>query len=100
MTSDPGGPGTDEKLRDVLGALAAGVPISADAYQEVRAEWTRRQRRRRRLAVIIAVVIVLVADVVGLWALNRSENGGQLIFDDRPPATQPGQPPVQPAGQP
>jgi len=100
MAPDSSGPGTDEKLRDVLDTLAAGVPISADAYQEVRAEWTRRQRRRRRLAVIVAAVIVLVADVVGLWALNRSDNGGHLIFEDRPPATQPDGPPVRPAGQP
>lgn len=96
----PGGAGTDEMLRDVLGTLAAQVPVSADAYHEVRAEWSRRQRRRRRLAVLMAVVLILLADVVGLWALNRAEPGGHLIFDDREPTSQYEDQPVRRVGQP
>lgn len=83
-----GGPATDELLRDVLGTLAATVPVSEDAYQEVRAEWTRRQRRRRRLGLLVATLLVVVADVVGLWALNRSDPGEHLIFDEREPTSQ------------
>lgn len=92
--------GTDDRLRDVLDTLAAQVPVSPDAYQEVRAEWSRRQRRRRRLALLIAVVLVLLADVVGLWALNRAEPGGYLIFDDRSPSGQQEEQPVRRVGQP
>ena len=92
--------GTDEKLRDVLDTLAAGVPVSDDAYQGVRAEWTRRQRRRRRLAVVVATIIVLLADVIGLWALNRSDSGGGLIFDERQPSGQYDDEPVRRVGQP
>jgi len=95
-----GGAGSDEMLRDVLDALAAQVPVSSDAYQEVRAEWSRRQRRRRRLALLVAIVLVLLADMVGLWALNRAEPAGHLIFDDRQPTSQQEDQPVRRVGQP
>ena len=63
---------SDELVRDVLESLAAQVTVSPDAYHEVRSEWVRRQRRRRRLGVIVAIVLVVLADIVGVWALNLS----------------------------
>jgi hypothetical protein len=89
----------DELVRDVLESLAAQVTISPDAYHEVRSEWVRRQRRRRRLGVLVAIVLVVLADVVGVWALNRSDTGDSVIFDNRTP-TQPYDSPVPHVGQP
>ncbi|WP_020392601.1 hypothetical protein [Kribbella catacumbae] len=94
-----GGPSSDELVRDVLETLAAQVSVSPDAYHEVRAEWVRRQRRRKRLGVLIAIVVVALADLIGLWALNRADTGGSVIFDDSAPA-QRHEPPVPRIGQP
>jgi hypothetical protein len=90
---------TDEILRDVLGALADEVAVSPGAYHHVRAEWVRRQRRRKRLGVIVAILLVTLADLAGLWALNRADTGRSLIFDDRAPTGQHPQP-VPRVGQP
>ena len=88
MSESPrqGGTASDELLRDVLEALASQVSVSPDAYHEVRAEWVRRQRRRKRLGVVIAIALIALADLFGLWALNQTETGGSVIFDDRTPA--------------
>lgn len=92
-------PRSDELLRDVLETLAAQVSVSPDAYHEVRAEWVRRQRRRKRLGVLIAIVVIALADLIGLWALNRADTGDSVIFDDRAPAQRQEQP-VPRLGQP
>lgn len=89
----------DELVRDVLESLASQVTVSPDAYHRVRSEWVRRQRRRKRLGVVVAIVLVVLADVVGLWALDRSDNGDSVIFDNRGP-TQPYESPVPRFGQP
>jgi hypothetical protein len=99
MSTPTGAPGSDQVVRDVLGALADRVTISPDAYHDVRAEWVRRQRRRKRLGILVAILLVVVADVVGLWALNRSDSGGAVIFDQHAPA-EPDQAPVPRLGQP
>ncbi len=97
---------SDELVRDVLESWAAQVAVSPDAYHQVRAEWVRRQRRRRRLGVVVAIVLVLLADIVGLWALNRSDTGDSVIFDNRAPAptqlddARPSERPVPRIGQP
>jgi len=94
-----GGTASDGLLRDVLETLAAQVSVSPDAYHEVRAQWVRRQRRRKRLGVLIAIVLVALADLIGLWALNRVDTGGSVIFDDRAPVQRHEQP-VPRVGQP
>jgi hypothetical protein len=90
---------SDEMVRDVLESLAAQVTVSPDAYHQVRSEWVRRQQRRRRLGVIVAMVLVVLADVVGVWALNRSDTGDSVIFDNRTPTQHHGSP-VPHVGQP
>jgi hypothetical protein len=90
---------TDELLRDVLGTLADEVAVSPDAYHHMRAEWVRRQRRRKRLGVMLAILVIALADLAGLWALNRSDTGGAIIFEDNPPGGQ-RQVPVPRMGQP
>ena len=89
----------DRMVRDVLDALAEQVTISPDAYHDVRAEWVRRQRRRKRLGILVAIVLVVLADVVGLWALDRSEPGSTVIFDRHTPG-EPHESPVPRLAQP
>ncbi|CAA9371468.1 MAG: hypothetical protein AVDCRST_MAG32-552 [uncultured Nocardioides sp.] len=87
MTQRPTEPAdSQELLRETLDTLASHVRVTPGAYHQVRAEWIRRQRRRRRLGVLTATLLVALADAVGLWALNRSDTGNHLIFDDRPPS--------------
>ncbi|MDQ7908431.1 hypothetical protein RB614_28275 [Phytohabitans sp. ZYX-F-186] len=80
---------TEEKLRETLGALAAGIEADPPVYRKARAEWRRRERRRRLvLAVLIAIVFAL-ADLIGLWALNQTRDHDPIIFDDRSRIHQP-----------
>jgi hypothetical protein len=60
----------EARLRDTLDSLVSTTKPSPDAYVRARAEWQRRDRRRRLVMLVLAVLIVVVADVVGLWALN------------------------------
>ncbi|WP_173158202.1 hypothetical protein [Phytohabitans suffuscus] len=77
------GRSTEDRLRETLDALAAGIDAAPPAYRKARAEWRRRERRRRLvLAVLIAIVFAL-ADLIGLWALNRTRDHDPIIFDDR-----------------
>ena len=74
---------TEDRLRETLDALAAGIEAAPPAYKQARAEWRRRERRRRLvLAVLIAIVFAL-ADLIGLWALNQTRDHDPIIFDDR-----------------
>lgn len=89
--------GTEDRVRDALDAFAGSVPVSSDAYRTVQAEWRRRERRRRRIAAVVAAVAILLADGVGLWALNRAEHSTHVVFDTEmrdvgEPAGQIGQP--------
>lgn len=99
MTTPASPSGSDQVLRDVLEMLADRVSVSPDAYHDVRAEWMRRQRRRKRLGIVVASALIVVADVVGLWALNRSDSGPALIFEQHAPAN-PVQTPTPRFGQP
>lgn len=72
---------TEQRVRDALGSLADGVTVSSDAYRGIQAEWRRRERRRRRTAAAVATALILVADGVGLWALNQASDGDRVIFD-------------------
>ncbi len=94
-----GGGGPDALVRDVLDALAERVEVAPGAYHDMRAEWARRQRRRKRLGVLVVIVLVVIADVVGLWALSRSDRGVTVIFDQHAPAD-PGGSPSPRLGQP
>lgn len=88
MTAD-----AEARVRDALDQLAAGIQVAPGAYGGVRDRWQRRERRRRRLAAALAVTVVLVADGVGLWALNDARPDNHVIFDDSPG------PPDQPPGR-
>ena len=80
---------TEQRLREALDAVAGGVRTSPDAYERALHEWRRRERRRRVLALLLAALLVAGADVVGLWALNRSSGHGSVVFDAPPPAVVP-----------
>jgi hypothetical protein len=83
-------PGTDERLREAFGALAAGVQVDPGAYRRASAGWRRRYRRRRLVLAILAAVVFAAADAVGLWALGQADPNTHVIFSD------PAQRPVQP----
>jgi hypothetical protein len=76
---------TAHLLREALGAVAGRVRTSPDAYERALTEWRRRERRRRMVAIAVAAVLVALADVVGLWALNRSASMTPA-HQPRPPA--------------
>jgi hypothetical protein len=63
---------TEQRLRETLDALAAGVAPDRDAYRKVAATWRWRELRRRLMALLLATVIVVAAVVLGLWLLNRA----------------------------
>ena len=96
---------TAERLRQALDAVAGEVRPRKDAYERALHEWRRRERRRRRVAVLLAALLVAAADVVGLWALNRSAGQeprhGRVVFDAPPPVPPlvppPAPPPVPPS---
>ncbi len=77
---------TEDRLRDVLGALADQVEASPEAYRRAQAEWRRRERRRRTVVIVLASVLIAIADVLGLWALNNARSGAPVVFDGPPPA--------------
>jgi hypothetical protein len=80
---------TAQRLREALDAVAGNVTTRPDAYDRALREWRRRERRRRLTAVLLAALLVGGADVVGLWALNRSASNGPVVFDAPPPAVAP-----------
>src|SRR5690606_9022090 len=53
--------GTDERLRDALQALAAGVPEAPEDYRAASSGWRRRERRRRLVLAVLAAVVFVVA---------------------------------------
>jgi hypothetical protein len=78
-------PGADERLREALGALAAGVRADPDAYRRASGGWRRRYRRRRLVLAILAAVVFAAADAVGLWALSQADPNTHVIFSDPVP---------------
>jgi hypothetical protein len=101
-------PSTDDRLRDALQALASGVPQKQQApedYRTASSGWRRRERRRRLILAVLVGLVLVLADVVGLWALNRTDPDGHVIFSDPQPALvapqlQPTAEPLVRAGQP
>ena len=79
MTGSPGR--TEEQLRQALDALATGIEATPPAYRQAQAQWRRRYRRRRLILAILVAVVFVVADAIGLWALNQAGSGGNVIFD-------------------
>lgn len=71
---------TEQRLRETLGALAAGVTPDRDAYRKVAATWRWRELRRRLLALLLATMIILTAVVLGLWLLNRVAAKEPVVF--------------------
>lgn len=90
---------TDDRLRDALQALAAGVPAASGDYRRASAGWRRRYRRRRLVLAILIAIVFVAADAIALWALNQTNPDAYVIFSDpEPPATSPA--PVVRIGQP
>jgi type VI protein secretion system component VasF len=75
---------TEKQLRDALDALATGVRAAPDAYRQAQAQWRRRERRRRLTLAILVAIVFTVAVLIGLFVLNRAQDGSHIIFDDRP----------------
>jgi hypothetical protein len=75
-------PDADERLREALDAVAAGVRADPDAYRRVSTGWRRRHRRRRLVLAILAAVVFAAADAVGLWALSQADPNTHVIFSD------------------
>jgi hypothetical protein len=92
-------PGTDDRLRDALQTLAAGVPAASGDYRRASAGWRRRYRRRRLVLAILAGIVFLAADAIGLWALNQTDPDAYVIFSDPKPAPETPAPLVR-VGQP
>ena len=78
-----GSTAAEEQLRDALDALATGVHAAPDAYRRAQAEWRRRERRRRLTLAILIGIVFAVANIIGLWVLNQTQDGSHIIFDDR-----------------
>jgi type VI protein secretion system component VasF len=96
---------TDDRLRDALQALASGVPQAPDDYRAASSGWRRRERRRRLILALLVALVLLLADIVGLWALNQTDPNSHVIFSDpRPtsvaPRPQPTPQPLVQLGQP
>lgn|GEM_PF-2907636 len=91
--------GTDERLREAFGAVAAGVHADPGRYPRISAGWRRRYRRRRIVLAILAALVFAAADAVGLWALSQADPNTHVIFSDpRPVPADPGS--VDRLGQP
>ena len=75
-------PGTDDRLRDALQALAAGVPATPDDYRRASTGWRRRYRRRRLVLAILIAIVFVAADAIALWVLNQSNPDTPVIFSD------------------
>ncbi|WP_218577278.1 hypothetical protein [Phytohabitans rumicis] len=80
---------TEERLRETLDALAAQVDAAPPAYEPARAQWRRRERRRRLILAVLIAIVFAVADLIGLWALNQTQDRTPIIFDDRTRIHQP-----------
>jgi hypothetical protein len=92
-------PSTDDRLRDALAALAAGVPADSGDYRCASAGWRRRYRRRRLVLAILIAIVFLAADLIALWALNQTNPDAYVIFSDPKPAASSHAPVVR-VGQP
>lgn len=80
---------TEDLLRETFDALAQQVAPSPTAYKRAAAKWRRREQRRRLLVAILAGLLIVVADVVGLWALNHATVEEQMLWEEPAPAGAP-----------
>jgi len=72
----------EQRLRDSLGAFAEQVQDVPGDYVRAHQEWRRRERRRRWVALALAGGLIVVADLVGLWALDHAgTTGGDVLFE-------------------
>jgi hypothetical protein len=80
---------TEDLLRETLGVLAQQVETSPTAYNRAAAKWRRREQRRRLYVAIFAGVLIVIADIVGLWALNHATSEEQMLWDEPAPVGAP-----------
>jgi hypothetical protein len=71
----------EDLVRQTLNSLVAPIETPPDAYRRAAADWRRRERRRKVIATIVAIIIIVIADIIGLWALNRATNPEESIYD-------------------
>ena len=71
---------TEDQLREVLGKVADGVHAAPDAYQRVQREWRRRERKRRLTLTILVALVFVLADLLGLWALNQYRDQPHIVY--------------------
>lgn len=76
-----GGSIGEERLRETLNVLASQVQPSPDAYRQARADWKRRERRRRLVLATLVTIVFALANIIGLWALNQTQDRPQVIFN-------------------
>ncbi len=79
---------TENQLREALDVLANGVHAAPDAYRQAQSEWRRRERRRRLILAILIAIVFILADILGLWALNHASNDPHIIFNEPTPVHQ------------
>jgi hypothetical protein len=80
---------TEDLLRETLGALAQQVEPSPTAYKRAAAKWRHREQRRRLYVAIFAGLLIVIADILGLWALNHATSEEQMLWDEPAPADAP-----------
>ncbi|HZG96165.1 MAG TPA: hypothetical protein VEZ46_15805 [Mycobacteriales bacterium] len=80
---------TEDRLRETLGVLAQQIDSSPTAYKRAAAKWRRREQRRRLYVALLAGLIIVIADIVGLWALNHATTEEQLLWDSPAPVDAP-----------
>ncbi|MEO3975043.1 hypothetical protein [Streptomyces sp. CAU 1734] len=80
-TGPVNGPGTEQRLREAMDAVAGQVHPPPGAYHSVLGEWRRRERRRRLVLTLLTAVVFTLAVTAGVWVLNSAPARPGAPFD-------------------